>query len=84
MLIIALVMAQPITNSVDTTQKGIRIVFIVKATDSDFWQVVLSGARSAEKELGVTVVTRHRLRKQISINKLPFSRMQSQQNQMQL
>jgi len=56
MLIIALVMAQPITNSVDTTQKGVRIVFIVKATDSDFWQVVLSGARSAEKELGVTVV----------------------------
>lgn len=41
----------------DATEQPQRIYLVVKASESEFWQIVMAGARAKGQELGVEVVT---------------------------
>lgn len=53
-VVVALAMA-PVAFAGPQDFTKLRAAFIVKATDSDFWQVVFAGARKAAKDFGIQV-----------------------------
>lgn len=60
MVVMALVLSSCRQQSKDTTEsaKGLKNIYIIcKSSESPFWQTVMDGARTAGKELNVTVTT---------------------------
>ncbi|WP_063726870.1 ABC transporter substrate-binding protein [Kosmotoga sp. DU53] len=59
LLLMLLVISVPLSTFAYTKGvpvKNMRIFFIVKATESEFWQIVLDGAKKAAKHFGVTLI----------------------------
>jgi ribose transport system substrate-binding protein len=52
-----LVVAMVVSFAGSALAEGEKIYFIVKATESDFWQIVIDGGRTAAEEFGVEFIS---------------------------